>query len=542
MMGLLETTVKMSLVLAVGLAAAMLLRQRSAALRHWVIAATIVCAGSIPLFGLVAPAWTIPRDPVVVWRPATAISVSPVGSPNGGDLLSTGQQARMPAPTLERLAHVVVPVWLLGVVANLLILLAAMFGLTRVAGRAAPVRAAVWTESLAHVSDALAVRRPVSLLQSDRPALLVTWGLLSPKVLLPSDAGDWREERIRVVLAHELAHVARGDWFVQIAAEVVRCVYWFNPLLWIACTRLRYESEYACDDAVMNVGVESGSYAMHLLELARTFGKHRRTWFPAPAIAGRPSTLERRISAMLNSRLNRAPITRSSRWVWSVALLAISLPIAAFGQASFGSISGLVVDQMDRVLPGTTITVTDGQRNVKHEVRTDRDGRFELVGLPPGTYAMETKLAGFQPRTETFAVNGQAVEWNLKLEIGTLQETISVRGGSTPNIRPRVTTAAPRPMRPCPAVTSGVGGNIRPPGKIRDVRPEYPGVDGHINLEARIGTDGSVTEVRNVKADRPELVAPAIAAVSQWQFTQTLLNCVPVEVRMNVDVDFRSEQ
>src|SRR6185503_12760824 len=58
MMGLLETTVKMSLVLAVGLAAAMLLRQRSAALRHWVIAATIVCAGSIPLFGLVAPAWT----------------------------------------------------------------------------------------------------------------------------------------------------------------------------------------------------------------------------------------------------------------------------------------------------------------------------------------------------------------------------------------------------------------------------------------------------------------------------------------------------
>jgi len=117
-----------------------------------------------------------------------------------------------------------------------------------------------------------------------------------------------------------------------------------------------------------------------------------------------------------------------------------------------------------------------------------------------------------------------------------------VRGGSTPNIRPRVTTAAPRPMRPCPAVTSGVGGNIRPPGKIRDVRPEYPGVDGHINLEARIGTDGSVTEVRNVKADRPELVAPAIAAVSQWQFTQTLLNCVPVEVRMNVDVDFRSEQ
>jgi len=444
---------------------------------------------------------------------------------------------------LERLVDVVVPVWLLGVVANLLVLLVAMFGLTRVAGQAVPVRAAAWTESLAHVSEALAVRRPVSLLQSDRPALLVTWGLVSPKVLLPSDAGHWPEERIRVVLAHELAHVARRDWLVQVAAEVVRCVYWFNPLLWIACTRLRYEGEHACDDAVMSVGVEGGSYATHLLELARTFGKHRRTWFPAPAIAGRPSTLERRISAMLNSRLNRAPVTRSSRWMWSVALLAITLPIAAFAQTSFGSVSGLVVDQMDRVLPGTTITVTDGQRNVKHEVRTDRDGRFELVGLPAGTYTMETKLPGFLPQADTFAVNGQAVERNLKLEIGTLQETITVRGGARSNTGLRVASeAVRRPIPPCPAVASVVGGNIRPPHKIRDVRPEYPGVDGHISLAARIGTDGSVAEVRVVKSDRPELEGPAVAAVSQWQFDETLLNCVPVEVVMNVDVQFQPGQ
>jgi beta-lactamase regulating signal transducer with metallopeptidase domain len=533
----------MSLVLAIGLAVAIAVRQRSAALRHWVIAATIVCAGSLPVFGLVSPVWTIPQDPTVARRPAVETSISTDGSANSGVLPSAAQRARFPAPMLERLADTVVPVWLVGVVANLLLLLVAMVRLTRVAGRAAPVRAVAWTDSLAHVAHALAVRRPVSLLQSDHPALLVTWGLVSPKVLLPFNAGDWPEERIRVVLAHELAHVARGDWLVQIAAEVVRCVYWFNPLLWIACTRLRHESEYACDDAVMNAGVEGGSYATHLLELARTFGKHRRTWFPAPAIAGRPSTLERRISAILNSRLNRAPMTRSSRWAWSVALLAVTLPIAAFAQSSFGSVSGLVVDQMDRVLPGTTITVTDSQRNVKHEVRTDRDGRFELVGLPPGTYAMETKLPGFQPRTETFAVNGQPIEWNLKLEIGTLQETIRVTGGSTSNTRPpRVSTAARRPIPPCPAVASAVGGNIRPPGKTRDVRPEYPGVDGHINLEARIGTDGSVAEVHVVKSDRPELEAPAIAAVSQWQFTNTLLNCVPVEVTMNVDVDFRSEQ
>jgi hypothetical protein len=156
---------------------------------------------------------------------------------------------------------------------------------------------------------------------------------------------------------------------------------------------------------------------------------------------------------------------------------------------------------------------------------------------------METKLAGFLNRAESLAVNGQAVERNLKLEIGTLQETIAVRGGARSNTGVRMaSTAVRRPIPPCPAVASAVGGNIRPPHRIRDVRPEYPGVDGHISLAARIGTDGSVAEVRVVKSDRPELEGPAIAAVSQWQFDETLLNCVPVEVVMNVDVQFQPGQ
>src|SRR5258706_7548730 len=141
MMWLIEMTIKMSLVLAIGLAVAIAVRQRSAALRHWVIAATIVCAGSIPVFGLIAPAWTIPQDPRIARRPAVEISINTGGSANGGAPLSTSRPARLPAPTLKRLADVVVPVWLLGVVANLFVLLVAMFRLTRVAGRAAPVRA-----------------------------------------------------------------------------------------------------------------------------------------------------------------------------------------------------------------------------------------------------------------------------------------------------------------------------------------------------------------------------------------------------------------
>ena len=73
---------------------------------------------------------------------------------------------------------------------------------------------------------------------------------------------------------------------------------------------------------------------------------------------------------------------------------------------------------------------------------------------------------------------------------------------------------------------------------MKDVAPGYPGVNGNVQLLATIGTDGSVTDVSVVKADRPELVPSAVDAVRQWEFTSTLLNCVPIDVQMNVSVSF----
>ena len=62
----------------------------------------------------------------------------------------------------------------------------------------------------------------------------VAWGVRRLRVLLPACADDWSAERIRAVLAHELAHIDRGDWIVHVLAEVGCAIYWFNPLFWIA--------------------------------------------------------------------------------------------------------------------------------------------------------------------------------------------------------------------------------------------------------------------------------------------------------------------
>ena len=147
-------------------------------------------------------------------------------------------------------------------------------------------------------------------------------------ILLPRTAAAWPADRIELVLAHEMAHLVRHDWLIQLSAEMLRAINWFNPLFWIACARLRRESEYACDDIVLELGTGGTTYAGHLVDLARTFSAHGRTWLPAPSIA-RPSTLERRVRAMLNPQLDRHHVSITGRIAVAAMLLAIALPIAA---------------------------------------------------------------------------------------------------------------------------------------------------------------------------------------------------------------------
>src|SRR5262249_27012514 len=144
-----------------------------------------------------------------------------------------------------------------------------------------------WLVHHAHAftpSNRLNLTRRVRLLQSGR-AVLGTWGVLRPCVLLPEDASTWSEDRLRVVLTHELAHIQRLDWPVQMISELARAFYWFNPLFWFLCRWLRAESEHACDDVVLNAGINPNDYAAHLLDLVRTLRDSSRAWSPVLAMA-----------------------------------------------------------------------------------------------------------------------------------------------------------------------------------------------------------------------------------------------------------------
>jgi TonB family protein len=558
---LLTSTIKASLILLFALGATALLRNRPAAIRHLVLSAAVICAAALPAVEWVVPTWHV--------RLGTSSLARVEQRQEQLTAAETQPQAVSGAVGLDGLASVRpllsgnLPgtVWIAGVAISLFMLLVGLGRLAWIASRAQRVVHGPWTELTREIASTYALRRPVLLLQSDHPTMLVTWGVVRPRVILPCSARDWSEDRARVVISHELAHILRGDWAIQMAAEILRSVYWFNPLVWIACRRLRQDSERACDDAVLNLGIDASEYATHLLDLARVFASGRRMRLPAPEMA-RPSSLEGRIRAMLNARINRQPTTRSAGLLTIVAISAVTVSIAA--AQTFATLSGSVVDPTNGVLPEVTLVLTNVESRAKHEVRTDRTGHFEFVGLPRGDYALEAQLPGFATLRGTVTVAGQNVQRDMTLEVGSLQETITIIGGRSDNEAPRAPDPRVEQFREqrrlqfrstCGNAPSGgnvggnLGGNLRLPAKLKDVKPRYPrhlweaNIGGTVFLEGRIGTDGSFSELWAVTPlAHPDLEAAALEAARQWQFDEMLLNGCPVEAPVKITANFKIQQ
>jgi len=551
---LVESALKVALIASTGLLVAAALRRQSAALRHWVLALTLVAALAAPLLRLVAPSWSLPvRVSGKVGRTSEAavVSITPVGEA-GRRVEPFGSTARADdtAPVVEA-TTIMLMLWLAGLVLNLAALAVGLWRLGRSSQRATLVEDGPWCAAMRALAGHYRLTRPVHLLRSD-VALPVTSGFLAPRVLLPADADGYAPERIRVVLAHELAHIQRADWLVQLGGELLRAIHWFNPLVWAVCARLRLESEHACDDAVVTLGVPGADYAVHLLELARQFGGSRQRGVPAVAMVSRPSSLERRISAMLNPNLNRRPLSALARLGTVGALLAVVLPIALFAQNTFATLSGSITDESGALLPGVAVVAADIDRGVRHEVHTDRTGRFELLGLPQGAYQLEAGLPGFETFRAALTLGGEDIARNIMMKLGSLQETVVVTNEpSQPKtlavpVRPSTNQRCGATSVRSPSVRSDgpplrIGGQIKVPVKIRHVPPIYPvgSAPGVVRMDTLIGTDGFVQQVKVTSTTSPELALAAEAAVRQWQFTQTLLNCEPVDVRMSVLVEFR---
>ncbi|MGH9833459.1 MAG: M56 family metallopeptidase [Blastocatellia bacterium] len=166
------------------------------------------------------------------------------------------------------------------------------------------------------------IRRNVEVLLHDGISGPQTCGAWRPAILLPYEACEWNEADLRRALVHELEHVRRGDWAMQLAARATCIFYWCHPLVWVALRWLNLEAERAADDAVVR-SAEHTEYAEQLVLLAGRLSKAQTQ--AALGMANR-SDLSARVSALLDDSQRRG---RAGWWAAASALSVAGLVVLA---------------------------------------------------------------------------------------------------------------------------------------------------------------------------------------------------------------------
>jgi hypothetical protein len=117
-----------------------------------------------------------------------------------------------------------------------------------------------------------------------------------------------------------------------------------------------------------------------------------------------------------------------------VALLAtlVVAPVTAFGQAYFGTVTGVVTDPSGAVIPGAKVTLVDQDKGYSFNETTDNTGRFLYRAIPPGVYSVSTTVPGFEKivRTGIRVDINQNATANLKLKVSSSQ-TVEVTASGT---------------------------------------------------------------------------------------------------------------
>jgi len=354
-----------STILLIGTAVALLLLKRaSASTRQLVATLGLVGTLLLPAATLVAPRWEIalvPNPVPVAMKPlpapvpdapaprvernAVEAQTEDIATPASGRTITVIDEPGRPLPAA---APVVAPapparfpisrptgmalllgLWGAGMAFSLARLVLGAARVRRVCRLASPDAGGEWDGLIAELCGKLGVSHPVRLLFSEDLAVPVTSGVSRPVILLPGTAHRWNDERRRVVLLHELAHIKRADWVALVIGQVAAAVYWFHPLAWSIRIQMRRDCERACDDLVLASGTRASVYAAHLLSIIRSLRLSRQRALPAVAMARR-SYWDGRMRAILDPGVERRAVSPGRARLAGGVLLAAVVVLAAF--------------------------------------------------------------------------------------------------------------------------------------------------------------------------------------------------------------------
>ncbi len=167
----------------------------------------------------------------------------------------------------------------------------------------------------------MGIRRNIELRLSGNTLSPAVCGLFKPIILIPAALlKKLSREKLKAVLIHELAHIKRGDVWVNLLQTMLQVVYFYNPLVWLANAMVRRVREQAVDEMVLvTLRPETNSYSNMLIDIAEMAFWRPNFGLRLISVVESKKALERRIKHMLNR-----PVPKSSK-LGFVGLFAIVL-------------------------------------------------------------------------------------------------------------------------------------------------------------------------------------------------------------------------
>ena len=330
-------------------------------------------------------------------------------------------------------------------------------------------------------------------------------GWLRPVVLVPAGAlAGLPPEQVEALLLHELAHIRRHDYLVNIVQSVVEALLFYHPAVWWVSGHIRCERELCCDDAVIAVNRDAVTYARALSELATATPARMRA-----VMAATGGSLVHRIARLLG-RPRPAPHTHHGPGVAAAAILAAIVAFVAFGQSAahpkfeVASVKPSTEQRfrMVRPLPGRLTADAPVQLLMQNAYAVQP---FQIAGGPDWInsehYQIEAKADGKASRDQILLMLQGLLEdrFQLKIHRETRQlpvyALVPAKSGLklTPPQEGSCVTPAPD------AVPDWAGGRIAPPGRGQPPSPRCGSVGVMVVPDGARMQGGKVTMAEFVR-------------------------------------------
>ena len=539
---------KATFIIMVGLVSLWMFRRAPASRRSLLLSATFGILLALPVATVAVPSFAVeiptvgPRLVHAPVLPEVQQVAAATGSIDDGPTRAAGIGAR---PALVQIPTLLRAAWTAGAIVFMAPIVVMLWRVSRLRRNALPWRGRIPVASV------------VPVLCSESIVAPMTFGLIDPVVVLPADADEWSDADLRQALVHELEHVRRRDWAMQLMARVVCAIYWFHPLVWVAWRRLRLESERACDDAVLR-GAERAAYAEQLVMLARRLSAST----PASSLSmASRSDLAARVSAVLDPKQRRGrpgTIFATAALVAAVVLLSTIAPLQAVprqtpvigaakesAKKGTATLSGFMYDPLGGGVADLRVLLEGG--GYGDAVQTDNTGHFRFEKVPAGTFFMISTI-DFVPATFVTVGEGESVEHDINMKIDTLTGDFVVCAECpvvadtyvTPESLLKEFESDRQATWDLPAVgPAPIGGwenhhftPIEYPSNLKDAK-----VQGTVVVEGQIGTDGFPRDIV-ASADNPELANAAVTVVQRDRWEPARVRGVAVQVPFNFKFEY----